>query len=178
MSDSSEHLFDPLVAEVRALVEGRTPVDDREAESQRRFLAELDRLPRPFDEHADPTHVTASAVVVGPRGVLLHLHRRLGMWLQPGGHVDAGERPEAAAVREVAEETGLVCASPTFVHIDVHPGGRGHTHLDLRYLFAGVDGDPCPPAHESQDVRWFGWEAAIEVADAGLGGLLRSISGP
>jgi 8-oxo-dGTP pyrophosphatase MutT (NUDIX family) len=176
VSDSSEHLFDPLVAEVRALVAGRVPVDEREAEAQGRFLAELERLPKPLDEHADPVHVTASAIVVGPRGVLLHLHRRLGVWLQPGGHVDDGERPEDAAMREAAEETGLTCRDPQFVHIDVHAGGRGHTHLDLRYLFDGVDGDPCPPAHESQDVRWFGWDEAIAIADPGLRGALLALA--
>ena len=157
--------------ELRALVAGRTPVDEREAESVARFLAELDRLERPFDEHADPVHVTGSAVVVGPRGVLLHLHKRLGLWLQPGGHIDPGETPEEAALREVREETGFVCADPRFVHVDVHPGGRGHTHLDVRYLVE-ADGDPSPAEGESQDVRWFAWDEAIAMADPGLRGLL------
>ncbi|MEY2568326.1 MAG: hypothetical protein QOE35_2855 [Actinomycetota bacterium] len=157
--------------ELRALVESRAPVDERERESQRRFLAELDRLERPLDEHADPVHVTGSAVVIGPRGVLLHLHKRLGLWLQPGGHIDPGETPEQAALREVQEETGFACTDPQFVHVDVHAGGRGHTHLDLRYLLH-ADGDPTPAAGESQDVRWFGWTEAITMADPGLRGLL------
>ena len=157
---------------LKATVAALTPVDEREAESQQRFLVELDRLERPFDEHADATHVTSSAIVTGPRGVLLHLHRRLGMWLQPGGHIDEGETPEDAAVREVLEETGIACTDPVLVHVDVHPGPKGHTHLDLRYLFSGVDADPCPPAEESQDVLWFGWDDAIAIADPGLRGAL------
>ena len=157
--------------ELRALVEARTPVDEREAESIERFLAELERLERPFDEHADPVHVTGSAVVIGPRGVLLHLHKRLGLWLQPGGHIDPGETPEQAALREVREETGFTCTDPRFVHVDVHAGGRGHTHLDVRYL-VHADGDPSPADGESQDVHWFGWDEAIAMADPGLKGLL------
>jgi 8-oxo-dGTP pyrophosphatase MutT (NUDIX family) len=162
------------VDRVRALVASRPPVDEREAESQRVFLAELDRLERPFDEDADPVHVTGSAVVIGPRGVLLHLHKRLGLWLQPGGHIDPGETPEEAALREVREETGFTCTDPRFVHLDVHAGGRGHTHLDLRYLVE-ADGDPSPAQGESQDVRWFDWGEAVGIADPGLRGLLVSL---
>lgn len=164
-------------AALRAQVAAVPPADARAAASASRILHELERLPRPLDEAADPTHVTASAVVVGPRGVLLHRHRRLGIWLQPGGHVEPGEAPSQAAVRETLEETGIVARhpgnGPALVHVDVHPAPKGHTHLDLRYLLHGGTGDPDPPPGESQDVRWFGWEEALAVADAALVGALR-----
>lgn len=151
-------------------------MDERETASAERILAELDRLTRPFDRDADPTHLTASAIVVSGRGVLLHRHRLLGLWLQPGGHVDAGEDPAEAARREVLEETGLVASHPAagaaIVHVDVHPGPHGHTHLDLRYLLHAPPDDPAPPAGESQDVRWFDWVAALDLADPGLRGAL------
>lgn len=161
-------------------VAARHPVDGREARSRHRMLVALGRLPRPFDREADPTHVTGSAVVLGPDGVLLHRHKRLGLWLQPGGHLEPGETPWEAARREAGEETGLAfepwAAAPRLAHVDVHPGGRGHTHLDLRYVLH-VDGDPAPrpPAGESQDVRWFTWREAIAAADPGLSGFLRSL---
>ena len=123
--------------------------------------------------------MTASAIVVGPRGVVLHKHKRLGIWLQPGGHIDAGETPWQAAVRETREETGLEVADfvepPPLVHVDVHPGPKGHTHLDLRYVVAAPDAVPRPPVGESQDVKWFRWFEAIDIADAGLAGVLRSL---
>jgi len=165
------------VAELRAQLRHRTPVDTREASSIGRMLTQLDRLPAPFDEEADPVHVTASAIVVGPRGTVLHRHKRMKRWLQPGGHIDSGEEPADAALREAEEETGLVLSHPAdgpyFVHVDVHYGGRGHTHLDIRYILEG-DGDPHPGDGESTDVRWFSWEEAIALADAGLVGALRA----
>jgi 8-oxo-dGTP pyrophosphatase MutT (NUDIX family) len=166
-------------AAVRAGVAARAavPADAREASSAARILAELDRLERPFDRDADPTHLTASAIVVSERGLLLHRHRKLGLWLQPGGHIDLDEAPATAAWREVLEETGLRAApaSPerSIVHVDVHPGPHGHTHLDLRYLFEAPPEEPSPPPGESQDVRWFGWDEAIDMADPGLIGALR-----
>jgi 8-oxo-dGTP pyrophosphatase MutT (NUDIX family) len=168
-----------LLDVVRASVAGRQPVDGREARSRHRILVALGRLERPFDRDADPTHVTGSALVTGPQGVVLHRHKRLGLWLQPGGHLDAGETPWDAAHREATEETGLhlgwADANPVLVHLDVHAGGRGHTHLDLRYhLTVRGDDQPRPPAGESQDVRWYGWDHAISVADPGLVGLLRA----
>ena len=169
-----------IVARLRGEIAAQVPVDGRHAASVQRFLAELDRLTRPLDEHADPVHVTASAIVTGRRGTVLHRHKRLGLWLQPGGHIDAGELPWDAAVREVAEETGLVAqhpdTGPDLFHVDVHDGGRGHTHLDLRYLLAAGDDDPTPPEGESQDVRWFAWDEAIAMADDGLRGALRWVA--
>lgn len=170
---------------VRADVEARRPVDDRESASIEAFLEAFDRLEDPFDQRCDPVHVTGSGVVVGPRGVVLLEHKRLGIWLQPGGHIDPGETPWDAALRESREETGLELrfadaldaeGVPGLLHVDVHDGGRGHTHLDLRYLVAGDDVDPDPPEGESQQIAWFGWGEAIACADPGLAGLLRSLA--
>jgi 8-oxo-dGTP pyrophosphatase MutT (NUDIX family) len=163
----------------RAEIAALAPTDPRGRRSRRRVLDELARLDRPFDQHAGPLHATASAVVVGPRGTLLHRHKRLGVWMQPGGHVDADEAPWEAAVRETAEETGVPgshpAAGPRLAHTDVHRGGRGHTHLDLRYLLLAGDVDPAPGPGESADVRWFAWEEAVAVADAGLVEGLREV---
>ena len=170
---------------VRRSVAERQPIDDAERFGVERFLLEFDRLADPFDQRLDRVHVTGSAIVVGPRGVVLLRHKRLGMWLQPGGHIDPGETPWGAARRETLEETGLeasfahVDASgvPHLLHVDVHAGGRGHTHLDLRYQLDGGSTDPSPADGESPDVAWFGWPAAIERAgDERLVALLRSLA--
>jgi 8-oxo-dGTP pyrophosphatase MutT (NUDIX family) len=169
---------DPVAA-VRREVAALPAIDDRARRSRTAFLAALDHLDRPFDEHADPTHVTASAIVHSDAGVLLHRHKRLGLWLQPGGHIERGETPPQAAVREVAEETGLHATHttdpPRIVHVDVHPGGLGHIHLDVRYVLRAQAVPPRPSREESQDVAWFTLAAAITIADPGLRGLLLSL---
>src|SRR4028118_1184040 len=51
-------------------------------------------------------HFAVAVFVVRDKKVLLHWHRKLGMWLPPGGHIERDELPDEAAVREVLEETG------------------------------------------------------------------------
>ncbi|HET8990124.1 MAG TPA: NUDIX domain-containing protein [Acidimicrobiales bacterium] len=156
---------------LRAAIGAIDPVDEREATSIERTLERLGRLPDPFDEVADPHHLTASAFVVSSRGVVLHRHRRLGLWVQPGGHVDPGESPEAACEREATEETGLAVAHlepPRLFHVDVHPGPKGHTHYDLRYVVLGAPEDPRPPVGESPLVFWFDRPGALARAEADL----------
>jgi 8-oxo-dGTP pyrophosphatase MutT (NUDIX family) len=160
---------------VRAQVAAHEPADGRERSSKEQALAFLDRLPRPL-EAVDPTHVTASAVVVGRRGVLLHRHRKLGRWMQPGGHLDPAEEPAEAAVRECREETGLSVThpwgEPRLVHLDVHAAAAGHVHIDLRYLVEGPDAPPEPEPGESQEVAWVSWDEAEALADEALAGAL------
>lgn len=167
-----------LVVAVQHAVASHPPGDGREARAQVRIMAELGRLDRPLDELACSEHVTGSAVVVGPRGTVLHMHKRLHRWLQPGGHLDPGEGPWDAALRESWEETGLEVAhprgGPRLIHVDVHGAAKGHTHLDLRYLLLASDRDPVPPPGESPMARWFGWPEATAVADVALAGALRA----
>ena len=169
--------------EIRALItsmlQRRPAVDDREAASISRFLTELDRLNDPCSESADMTHVTASSIVVSARGLILHKHKRLGIWLQPGGHIDPGETPADAALRECVEETGLLAehfgGTPMLVHVDTHDGPRGHYHLDFRYLLAAPDEDPNPPEGESQDVRWFAWHELRDHTEPGIVGAITAL---
>jgi len=170
---------DVLREHVRHSVATRNPIDDAEQRCIAEMLERFDALAAPFDEDADPVHVTGSAIVVGRRGVLLLKHKRLGLWLQPGGHIDAGETPWDAARREVVEETGMHVrffdGTPELVHVSVHDVPGGHTHLDMRYLFDGGDADPAPPLGESQDVHWFEWPDAIVRAEPSLTSILRHL---
>ena len=118
-------------------------------------------------------HLTASAWALDrtrTNAAMIH-HRKLGRWLQPGGHIEAGDASwRAAAQREVTEEIGLTAFLdiPNAEHlfdVDVHaiPARSdvpAHFHYDLRFLFvADVDasmGDPLKlNLDEANDCRWF-----------------------
>jgi 8-oxo-dGTP pyrophosphatase MutT (NUDIX family) len=164
---------------LRARVNALTPVDERERLSIAKTLDRLSWPGDPLDEHADDHHVTSSAFVVSSRGVILHEHKLLGIWVQPGGHVDAGETPEEACVRETREETGLVARHhepPSIFHVDVHPGPHGHTHYDLRYVLVSDPIDPSPPEGESPEVYWFDYPSALARCEPALQSALRKLS--
>jgi 8-oxo-dGTP pyrophosphatase MutT (NUDIX family) len=165
---------------LRAQIEGIDAVDERESRS---IAATLDRLNwsgDPFAEDEDPYHLTASAFVVSSRGVVLHRHRLLGIWIQPGGHVEATESPDEAALRETREETGLVARHRDPIelfHVDLHPGPKGHTHYDLRYVVLAPPLDPSPPENESPEVEWFDFVAAQERCEPALAPVLAKLAG-
>ena len=52
-------------------------------------------------------HYTSSAIIIKNDSVLLHYHKKIKLWLPPGGHVELNEDPVQAVHREVLEETGL-----------------------------------------------------------------------
>ena len=164
-----------LAAQISAL----SPIDERERLSIERTLDRLTWPGDPLDEHAHDHHVTSSAFVVSSRGVILHRHKVLGIWVQPGGHVDAGESPEEAAVRETREETGLDARHrepATIFHVDVHAGPNGHTHYDVRYVLECEAREPSPPEGESPEVYWFNYRSALERCEPDLRSALRKLS--
>ena len=164
---------------LRAQLRSIEPTDEREALSLAATLERLAWADDPFDETLNDHHLTASAFVLSSRGVILHLHRRLQIWVQPGGHVDPGEEPDDAALRETLEETGLLTVHtdpPTLFQVDQHPGPRGHTHYDLRYILLAAPLDPAPPVGESPEVYWFDFESARQRCEAPMVPVLEKLA--
>ncbi|MBT2445313.1 NUDIX hydrolase [Streptomyces sp. ISL-36] len=126
-------------------------------------------------------HLTASALVVDPeRGrVLLTLHRKLGMWLQMGGHCEPGDvTVAAAALREATEEsgiTGLTLLPGGPVRLDRHAiPAPCHWHLDVQYAALAPAGAVEEISDESLDLRWYAYDEVADVADASVVRLMRS----
>ena len=160
--------------QLAALRAHRAPVDAREGAAWEEVAAFLEAP----DPDLERVHVTAAGIVVSELGIVLLHHKRLGIWVQPGGHIEAGESPQQAALRESREETGLPIRHPSggarLVHIDAHDGGRGHRHYDFRYVLWGMGTTPTPALGESQQVRWCTPTDALSLADSGLAGLIRA----
>ena len=150
------------------------PFDEQEALHRLELLDLLRTSPAPYSRHHFvPGHVTASCFVLDPAGrLLLHHHRRLNRWLQMGGHLEAGEEPLDAALREVAEESGLHdlrLLSSGIADLDVHviPAGKGepeHRHFDVRYIAQTASPHAIViDAQESKELMWFDLDRAAVV---------------
>jgi 8-oxo-dGTP pyrophosphatase MutT (NUDIX family) len=61
---------------------------------------------------------TVAGFLIHDQKILLIKHKKLGIWLAPGGHIEADELPHQAAEREVWEETGIKVRAQDFWH---HP---------------------------------------------------------
>jgi 8-oxo-dGTP pyrophosphatase MutT (NUDIX family) len=167
---------------VRRLLLAREPADAKEDADRRAMLGFLDGLAEPFSRDQHGAHFTASALVVDgtrTRTALVH-HRKLGLWVQPGGHLDPQDvSVAAAALREVQEETGLAgrLAEDEPVHLDIHeiparPDLPAHLHLDVRFLVV-AEGE-LTASEESLDVRWMTFETAAMRGDDSVRRLLES----
>jgi 8-oxo-dGTP pyrophosphatase MutT (NUDIX family) len=119
-------------------------------------------------------HFTATVYVVNDGATALHEHRRHGIRIPPGGHVDRGELPHEAGLREVREETGLHATllddtpeipSPdgetlpnprhTLLYdINEHGGAVGHQHVDLIYYAEAEHRDIDPTEDEAEADAW------------------------
>lgn len=170
-------MVDAGSATVRALVEGLTPLDELEAEHQRDALAwvrSTDDLFRRVTPKTPPKHLVAYFLLHDPAdgAALLVLHRKAGLWLPTGGHVEVGEDPVETVRREAREELGVSAvfvdtrARPTFLTVTTTTGDPGSRHVDvsLWYLLQGSRNDVLQPDdREFAETRW--WSRA-EVAAA------------
>lgn len=113
-------------------------------------------------------HVTASAWVVdrAAEAAALIFHPKLDRWLQPGGHLEPGERTSEASLREAREETGLSqlrLIDASIFDLDVHliperAGEPAHWHWDVRHLVQGSARERPAPTEEVRTVAWTAWD--------------------
>jgi 8-oxo-dGTP pyrophosphatase MutT (NUDIX family) len=123
------------------------------------------RLPRVDETSAGGLVLDLSGPV--PMGALIGRTNRRGrlLWSLPKGHVEAGETAEQAAVREVAEETGIRGdIMGTLGTIDfwfVADGRRVHKTVH-HYLMRAIGGELSDTDIEVTEVAWV---ALPEIAD-------------
>ena len=142
------------------------PRDAEQARWRDEFLVHLAAHPDAARRDGPPAHLTASAVVLDPSGArtLLVLHRKAGLWVQPGGHVEPGDATVVgAALREASEESGLATDAlhpaldgrPLDLSRHAFAFGACAEHLDVTFLLVADPAAPTAASDESERVAWW-----------------------
>ena len=162
---AQKHLHD----EIRSLAAKIVPADAIEDEHSRQALAWLDSTDDIFRRIAPRTpspHLVSYFLLTDDSEgrMLLVDHRRAGLWLPSGGHVEPGEHPVTTVRREVQEELGIPAVfspvtgdQPIFVTVtETASAVDRHTDVSLWFvLSAGVNEPLKPDLREFRQVRWW-----------------------
>ncbi|MDF2984550.1 MAG: hydrolase, family [Eubacterium sp.] len=130
-------------------------------------------------------HFTVSVYIVHKNKVLLHRHKKYGIILPLGGHIEKDELPEEACLREVLEESGLnitlisdknscidgidgVNSSELIrpMHMRLCKVDTDHYHIDLNYYATSETFDLNPQKGETSALYWFAKNELTEIQNA------------
>jgi 8-oxo-dGTP pyrophosphatase MutT (NUDIX family) len=129
-------------------------LEDEHRRSMAAWIAEGAPLYRTRKPDVPPKHLVSYVVVMDERReeLLLVAHRKAGLWLPAGGHVEPGEDPWHTAARECHEElriqaepTTVAGTRPFFVTVTRTRGPGQHTDVSLWYLVQA----------QSEAITWF-----------------------
>lgn len=159
----------------------RTPERAAVAEQVLQFVC---NTPDCFERTHAGGHITGSAWLINPAGdkTLLTLHRKLKLWVQPGGHADGDGDVLHVAMREAQEESGIanpIPLSTRIYDIDIHTiparpkyNEPEHLHYDIRYLLQAPH-EQYVISDESDALGWFSEEELVQLTPPADAAVLR-----
>jgi 8-oxo-dGTP pyrophosphatase MutT (NUDIX family) len=159
---------------------GRRWPDEQPVVAQ--FLALLDDPADPFARARLEGHLTSGCWLVSRDGrrILMTHHRKLGRWLQLGGHADGDTDMARVALKEAEEESGLADLSVEggIFDLDRHwiPERKdvpGHWHYDVRYVVRATGSEDYAISEESLDLAWREITPMADDTDESLGRMAR-----
>ena len=127
---------------------------------------------QPYAKRVD--EISAGGLVIdssGTKGLLIgridlkDQSREKLLWSLPKGHIEAGESPEQAAIREVKEETGIeseIQKSLGVIDFWFMAGGKRIHKTVHHFVFKEKGGRISPQVSEVDDVRWFPLDEIVE----------------
>jgi 8-oxo-dGTP pyrophosphatase MutT (NUDIX family) len=175
MSEPMTEALDGDRCAVYELVTGLMPTDEREATDRADVLAWITsgaELYRRVPPAEPPKHLVAYFLPyhAATDSILLVEHRKAGLLLPPGGHVEPGEDPWDTVVREAHEELGILARPhpltadhrPLFVTVTPTVGPDSHLDATLWWL---LDLDPAAPlAPDPGEFSGCGWHPRGDIA--------------
>jgi len=123
-------------------------------------------------------HFTATGIVFNSKDEILMIHhKKLNVWLPPGGHIEQNELPKEAVLREIYEETGINAEillknkklnlsdkhckeleCPFIMLLEDIEGDGSHNHIDMVYLCIALNEDLILQESEVNGIGWFNIE--------------------
>lgn len=157
--------------QVQALMQDYRPDNLYEKRLKQQILAFVAQHEHFWSRQTPAGHLTASAWITNPeqtQALLMH-HKKLDIWVQPGGHIEAEDTSLAgAARREAYEESGireLTQQQPGVFDVDIHTiPARGneleHSHLDIRFWFVAHQLEYS----QNDEAHQLAWVSAANIA--------------
>ena len=143
----------------------RGPQPQTQNTAQKSAQSKRAEVKRPYAKRVD--EVSAGGLVIdttGTMGLLIgrYDHKDASgkrvLWSLPKGHIEEGETPEQAAIREVAEETGItssITKSLGVIDFWFMAGGKRIHKTVHHFMFTEVSGELTPQVSEVDEVSWF-----------------------
>lgn len=154
-------IIQDIIFEINCII----PIDALEAKHIQETMiwmgsgASIFRIQKP---DIPPKHLVSYFVLLDivQNKLLLIDHKKAGLWLPAGGHVEVDEHPRVTATRECKEELGIEAdfwkVEPLFLTSTVTVGlTAGHTDVSLWYILKGEEGQPLNV--DSEEFNCFHW---------------------